>query len=432
MHHFAVNPKGELCCEGFPLREIARRMGTPVYVYSRATLEHHFRVFDESFASIPHIICYSMKANSNSSVIRTFTGLGGGADIVSGGELARALAAGAPAGKIVYSGVGKQVWEIEEALRRGILMFNVESREELEKIDAVAGRMRLRAPISIRVNPDVDPKTHPYISTGLKRNKFGIHIRQALKDYEWAARRRNIEIVGVDCHIGSQLTDISPFLDAAGRVRRLVDQLQAKGMPVRFIDIGGGLGIKYNDELPPHPKEYARAIVNAFRGLDVTLVLEPGRVLVGNAGVLVTEVLYTKQIPSPSGRGKHHFFIVDAAMNDLARPSLYGSYHAIQPVGKAPKGRVTADVVGPICESGDFIAKDRALPPYKAGDLLAVMSAGAYGFSMSSNYNSRPRAAEVMVSGDRCEVVRERETIRDVTRGERTASFLSGKRAKGE
>ncbi len=428
MHHFAVNRQGQLCCEDFPLREIARRTGTPVYVYSHATLAHHFKVFDDAFAAIPHIVCYSMKANSNGSVIRTFTNLGGGVDIVSGGELARALSAGAKPKKIVYSGVGKKVWEIEEALRRGILMFNVESREELETIDAVAGRMRKRAPVSIRVNPDVDPKTHPYISTGLKKNKFGIHIRQAMKDYEWAARRRHIEVVGVDCHIGSQLTDLSPFLDAAGRVRRLVDQLLAKGMPIRLVDVGGGLGIRYNDELPPHPKEYANAVVNAFRGLDVTLVLEPGRVLVGNAGVLVTEVLYTKPIPSPDGKGRKYFFIVDAAMNDLARPSLYGSYHAILPVGKCPRGRVTADVVGPICESGDFLAKDRTLPPYKAGDLLAVMSAGAYGFSMSSNYNSRPRAAEVMVSGDRCEVVRERETARDVSRGERTASFLAAKR----
>jgi len=426
MHHFSANRQGQLCCEEYPLREIARRTGTPVYVYSLATLEHHFRVFDEAFSAIPHIVCFSMKANSNGSVVRTFTRLGGGVDIVSGGELARALAAGAPPKKIVYSGVGKQAREIEEALRRGILMFNVESREELERIDAIAGRMRRRAPISIRVNPDVDPKTHPYISTGLKRNKFGIRIKQAVQDYEWAAKRRNIEVVGVDCHIGSQLTDLSPFLDAAGRVRRLVDRLLAKGMPIRYVDVGGGLGIRYNDELPPQPKEYAHAIVNAFRGLDITLVLEPGRVLVGNAGVLVTEVLYTKKVPAASGRGQHSFFIVDAAMNDLARPSLYGSYHAILPVGKAPAGRVTADVVGPICESGDFLAKDRTLPPFKSGDLLAVMSAGAYGFSMSSNYNSRPRAAEVMVSGDRCEVVRERETLRDVVVGERTALFLKG------
>jgi len=388
-------------------------------------------VFDAAFAPVPHVICYSMKANSNGSVIRTFTNLGSGVDIVSGGELARALAAGAPPGKIVYSGVGKKVWEIEEALRRGILMFNVESREELEAIDAVAGRMRKRAPISIRVNPDVDPKTHPYISTGLKKNKFGIHIAQAVKDYEWAARRKHIEVVGVDCHIGSQLTDVAPFVDAAERVRSLVDRLLDMGLRIRLVDIGGGLGIRYNDELPPHPKQYADAVVKAFRGLPVTLVLEPGRVLVGNAGVLVTEVLYTKPIPAPDGKGRKYFFIVDAAMNDLARPSLYGSYHAILPVGKAPRGKVTADVVGPICESGDFLARDRAMPPYAAGDLLAVMSAGAYGFSMSSNYNTRPRAAEVMVSGSRFEIVRERETVRDVFRDERTASFLmQGRRRK--
>jgi len=429
MHHFAVNRQGELCCEKVPLRAIARRVGTPVFVYSRATLERHFRVFDEAFAEIPHVVCYSMKANSNASVIRTFANLGGGADIVSGGELARALAAGVPPGRIVYSGVGKKVWEIEEALRRRILMFNVESRAELETIDAVARRLRKRAPVSIRVNPDVDPRTHPYISTGLKKNKFGIHVKQAVTDYEWAGSRRNIEVVGVDCHIGSQLTELAPFIDAAGRVRRLVDTLVAKGMPIRYVDIGGGLGIRYRDEMPPDPKEYADAIVEAFRGLGITLVLEPGRVLVGNAGVLVTEVLYTKPIPSPKGKGTKHFFIVDAAMNDLARPSLYGSYHAILPVGKRPRGQVIADVVGPICESGDFLARDRSLPLYRSGDLLAVMSAGAYGYSMSSNYNSRPRAAEVMVSEARYEVVRERETARDVTRGERIAGFLRGKGA---
>lgn len=429
MHHFQAR-NGELHCEGVPLRRIARDVGTPVYVYSHATLSHHYRVFDEAFHGIPHIICYSMKANSNGSVIRTFTGMGSGVDIVSGGELARALAAGAPPGKIVYSGVGKRVDEIAEALRRGILMFNVESREELETIDAIAGRMRKRAPIAIRVNPDVDPKTHPYISTGLKKNKFGIRIAQALKDYEWAAGRRHVEVVGVDCHIGSQLTEIAPFVDAAGRVRRLVDRLVAGGMPIRYVDIGGGLGIRYNDEFPPHPREYADAVVEAFRGLPVTLVLEPGRVLVGNAGILLTRMLYTKPIPSPAGKGTKHFFIVDAAMNDLARPSLYGSYHEILPVEKARRGSVTADVVGPICESGDFLAKDRPMPPCRSGDLLAVMSAGAYGFSMSSNYNTRPRAAEVMVSGNRYEIVRSRETVRELVRGERTASFLSGRRGR--
>lgn len=426
MHHFEAK-RGELHCEGVPLRRIAEAAGTPTYVYSHATLSHHYRVFDEAFAGIPHIICYSMKANSNGSVIRTFTNLGSGVDIVSAGELSRALAAGAPPSKIVYSGVGKQVFEIEEALRSGILMFNVESREELETIDAVAGRMRKRAPIALRVNPDVDPKTHPYISTGLKKNKFGIHIGQAIRDYEWAARRRNIEVVGVDCHIGSQLTEISPFVDAAARIRLLVEKLLRKGMPIRLVDIGGGLGITYNNELPPHPKQYADAVVSAFSGLSVTLVLEPGRVLVGNAGVLLARVLYTKGAAALKENGKKHFFIVDAAMNDLARPSLYGSYHAVVPVGRAPRKRTVADVVGPICESGDFLAKDRRLPLYRSGDLLAIMSAGAYGFSMSSNYNSRPRAAEVMVSGTRFEVVREREAAKDLSKGERTASFLAGR-----
>jgi len=425
MHHFAMK-RGEMVCEGVPLGRIADAVGTPVYVYSHATLSHHYGVFDRVFSGIPHIICYSMKANPNGSVIRTFTNLGSGVDIVSGGELSRALAAGTPPSKIVYSGVGKMEWEIEEALRRGILMFNVESRQELETIDAIARKMRKRAPIALRVNPDVDPKTHPYISTGLKKNKFGIHIDQAIRDYEWAARRRHIEVVGVDCHIGSQLTEISPFVDAAGRVRALVDRLIRKGLDIRFVDIGGGLGITYEDEIPPDPRQYADAIAGAFRGLPVTIILEPGRVLVGNAGVLLTRMLYTK--PSQEGVGKRkkkQFFIVDAAMNDLARPSLYGSYHAIVPVTKRTRRKVLADVVGPICESGDFLARDRELPAFAAGDLVAVMSAGAYGFSMSSTYNSRPRAAEVMVSGSRFEVVREREPQRDLTRGERTASFLS-------
>lgn len=423
MHHFK-NRRGEMVCEGVPLRRIAEAVGTPVYVYSHATLSHHYKVFDDAFSGIPHVVCYSMKANSNGSVIRTFTSLGSGVDVVSGGELARALAAGAPPSKIVYSGVGKQVREIEEAIRRGILMFNVESREELETIDAVAGRMRKRAPIALRVNPDVDPKTHPYISTGLKQNKFGIPIGQALKDYEWAGTRKHIEVVGIDCHIGSQLTEIAPFVDAAARIRILVERLLRKGLPIRLVDIGGGLGIPYDEELPPQPKQYADAILRAFSGLDVTLVLEPGRVLVGNAGVLLTRLLYTKESPPPKGEEKKRFFIVDAAMNDLARPSLYGSFHAIAPVGRTAGGKVTADVVGPICESGDFLAKDRRMPAVRPGDLLAVMSAGAYGFSMSSNYNSRPRAAEVMVSGGRFEVVRERESIRDLVGGERIASFL--------
>ena len=430
MHHF-VRKRGEMLCETVPLRRIADAVGTPVYVYSHATLSHHYTVFDGAFAGIPHIICYSMKANPNGSIIRTFTNLGSGVDIVSGGELSRALAAGAPPSKIVYSGVGKMEWEIVEALRHGILMFNVESRQELEKIDDIARRMRKKAPISLRVNPDVDPKTHPYISTGLKKNKFGIHIGQAVRDYEWAARRRHIEVIGVDCHIGSQLTEISPFLDAAGRVRALVDRLMRKGIDIRFVDIGGGLGITYQDEIAPDPRQYADAIAGAFRGLPVTITLEPGRVLVGNAGVLLTRMLYSKPSQEAAGKGKgKQFFIVDAAMNDLARPALYGSYHAIEPVAASPGRKVVADVVGPICESGDFLAKDRELPAFGAGDLVAVMSAGAYGFSMSSTYNSRPRPAEVMVSGSRFEVVRERESIRDLSRSERTASFLIRRKGK--
>ncbi len=429
MHHF-VRKRGEMVCEGVPLRRIADAVGTPVYVYSHATLSHHYTVFDRAFAGIPHIICYSMKANPNGSVIQTFTNLGSGVDIVSGGELIRAIAAGAPPSKIVYSGVGKMEWEIVEALRQGVLMFNVESRQELETIDDIARRMRKKAPVSLRVNPDVDPKTHPYISTGLKKNKFGIHIGQAMRDYEWAAGRRHIEVVGVDCHIGSQLTEISPFLDAAGRVRALVDRLMRKGLDIRYVDIGGGLGITYQDEIPPDPRQYADAIVGAFRGLPVTIILEPGRVLVGNAGILLTRMLYTKPSQETGGKGKKkQFFIVDAAMNDLARPALYGSFHAIEPVTARPGRKVVADVVGPICESGDFLARDRVLPAFAAGDLVAVMSAGAYGFSMSSTYNSRPRSAEVMVSGSRFEVVRERESIRDLTRPERTASFLT--RRKG-
>jgi diaminopimelate decarboxylase len=431
MHHFA-RKRGELFCEDVPLRRIAARVGTPVYVYSHATLSHHYRVFDNAFSGIPHIICYSMKANPNGSIIRTFSNLGSGVDIVSGGELSRAIAAGASPSKIVYSGVGKMAWEIEEALRQGILMFNVESRQELETIDDIARRMRKKAPISLRVNPDVDPKTHPYISTGLKENKFGIHMDQAMRDYEWASGRRHIEVVGVDCHIGSQLTEISPFADAAEKIRSLVDRLLRTGLDIRFVDIGGGLGITYEDEIPPDPQQYADAIVGAFRDLPVTIILEPGRVLVGNAGILLTRMLYTKPSQEAGGTGgKKQFFIVDAAMNDLGRPSLYGSYHSIAPVARRPRRKVIADVVGPICESGDFLARDRVLPSFAPGDLVAVMSAGAYGFSMSSTYNSRPRAAEVMVRGARFEVVRERESIRDLTRGERTASYLTRRRGKG-
>jgi diaminopimelate decarboxylase len=417
MHHF-VSKNGEMHCEGVPLRRIARQAGTPVYVYSHATLSSHYKVFDQAFAGIPHVICYSMKANPNGSVIRAFTNLGSGVDIVSVGELARALAAGAPPEKIVYSGVGKMVPEIEEALRRGILMFNVESREELETIDAVAGRMRKRAPISIRVNPDVDPKTHPYISTGLKKNKFGINLQKSLDDYRLANTLPNVKVIGVSCHIGSQLTEVRPFVEAVQRIKELVLKLRAEGMNIQYMDIGGGLGITYNQEEPPHPRDYAQALMKELKEVDCTLILEPGRVIVGNAGILVTKVLYTKE-----GYEKN-FIVVDGAMNDLIRPSLYGSYQRIQPIQRSDRPEWTADVVGPICESSDFLAKDRKLPRTEQGDLLAVMSAGAYGFSMSSNYNSRPRVAEVLVAKDKFHVIRQREDYDDLIRGEVIPDFL--------
>ncbi|RMG60675.1 MAG: diaminopimelate decarboxylase [Deltaproteobacteria bacterium] len=417
MHYFEYR-KRKLYCEDVPVEEIIREVGTPVYIYSARTLARHFRVFDASFGDISHLVCYSVKANSNISIIKLFANLGSGVDIVSGGELYRALKAGVSPRKIVYSGVGKKDWEITLALEKGILMFNVESAEELENINKIAGRMKVKAPVSIRVNPDVDPKTHPYISTGMRENKFGIDIRESLALYKKAVSMRNVEVVGIDCHIGSQLTDVKPFVDAVKIVVDFVKTLRERGITVRYVDIGGGLGITYRDETPPHPEEYASAIGSLIKEMDLTLVLEPGRVLTGNAGILVTEVLYTKRT------GEKTFYIVDAAMNDLARPSLYGSYHEIVPVRKKDGKTTVADVVGPICESGDFLAKSRELPLVKRGDFLAVMSAGAYGFSMSSNYNSRPRAAEVLVNGDSYEVIRERESLRDLLRGEKIASFL--------
>ncbi len=417
MHYFEYR-KRKLYCEDVPVEDIVREVGTPVYIYSGKTLTRHYEVFDGSFADIPHLVCYSVKANSNISIIKLFSSLGSGVDIVSGGELQRSLKAGVSPRKIVYSGVGKKDWEIALALEKGILMFNVESWEELENINRIAGRMKLKAPVSIRVNPDVDPRTHPYISTGMKENKFGIDIRESIQLYKKASRMKNVELVGVDCHIGSQLTDVKPFVDAVTIVVDFVRKLRSEGITLKYVDIGGGLGITYKDERPPHPVEYASAIGSIIKDMDLTLILEPGRVLTGNAGILVTEVLYTKQTADKT------FFIVDAAMNDLQRPSLYGSYHEIVPVRRKDGRTTVADVVGPICESGDFLAKNRELPVVKRGDLLAVFSAGAYGFSMSSNYNSRPRAAEVLVMGDVFEVIRKRESISDLIKGERIASFL--------
>ncbi|NLI81507.1 MAG: diaminopimelate decarboxylase [Deltaproteobacteria bacterium] len=418
MHHFHYRDN-ELFCEDVPLSQLADEFGTPCYVYSHATLHHHFTVFEQAFDDVPHITCFSVKSNSNLAILRLFASLGGGVDIVSGGELYRARRAGVPPRKIVYSGVGKTKEEIEFALREGILMFNIESTQELEAINSSAAGMGIRASIALRVNPDVDPKTHPYISTGLKKNKFGIDIESAVKAYERAKNLDHIEILGLDCHIGSQLTEISPFVDALKRLRLLIERLSGIGVNIRFLDLGGGLGIVYDQETPPHPHEYASAIKEELSGLSCTLIFEPGRVIVGNAGILMGKVLYTKRTLSKN------FVILDAAMNDLVRPSLYGSYHHIQPVFRREREMEMVDIVGPICESGDFLARDRSLPMMQPGDLVAVMSAGAYGFSMSSNYNTRPRCPEILVRGSEAHVIRRRETWEDLVSLESIPVFLT-------
>ncbi len=417
MHDFHYMD-GRLWCESVPVSAIAEAVGTPFYLYSYRTLKNHFRVFDDAFAEIPHIICFAVKSNSNIAILRIFASEGGGVDIVSGGELFRALRAGVDPARIVYSGVGKRTDEIEYALKSGILMFNVESSQELQEIHACAKRLSLKAGIALRVNPDVDPQTHPYISTGLKENKFGIDIERSLAEYRQAKEMPWLEIRGVSCHIGSQVTKISPFVDALERLKKLLRLLREEGMDIRYLDLGGGLGITYNEEQPPHPAEYARAVMASAKDLACTFIFEPGRVIVGNAGILVTKVLYTK-----SNQGKK-FIVVDAGMNDLIRPSLYHSYHQIQPVVQRGRATIQADVVGPICESGDYLARERSLPAFERGEFMAVMSAGAYGFTMSSNYNSRPRAAEVLVRDDRYHVIRRRETDQDMIRGEEIPDFL--------
>lgn len=409
---------GELFAEGVPVRRIAREVGTPTYVYSLATLRRHYRVFDRAFMQLPHLICFSVKSNSNLAVLRVFSKEGGGFDIVSGGELYRVLKAGADPKKVVFSGVGKKREEIERALDAGILMFNVESEQELNLLNEIARGVGRKAPISLRVNPDVDPKTHPYISTGLKKSKFGIDIKRSVEEYKRALALSHIEVIGVDCHIGSQLTSILPFIDALSRVSVVVQNLREQGVRIRYLDLGGGLGIRYKDEEPPHPEEYASALTRALKGLDVTLILEPGRVITGNAGIFITQVLYLKETDEKM------FVIVDGAMNDLIRPALYGSYQAIQPVVVRQEERIVADVVGPICESGDFFAKDREIPRPRQGDYLAIMSAGAYGFTMASNYNSRPRAAEILVDERDYHVIRERETLEDLISGERIPPMM--------
>jgi diaminopimelate decarboxylase len=417
MHDFQY--QGEhLYCEEFPIQAMAKEVGTPFYLYSLHTLESHFKGFDSAFSKVEHLICFSAKANSNLAILRAFVRLGGGVDVVSGGELFRAMKAGAQPDKIVYSGVGKRPEEIEYALEFPILMFNVESSQELVAIDQIAGKMGTQAPISLRVNPDVDPHTHPYVSTGLKKNKFGINIQKSIAEYELANTLPNVKVIGVSCHIGSQLTDMGPFVEAGQRIKELVQKLREKGIHIQYMDLGGGLGITYHQEEPPHPQEYAQSLLSELSGIDCTLILEPGRVIAGNAGILVTRVLYTKE------GSEKNFIIVDAAMNDLIRPSLYGSYQRVQPVHRSDRPEWTADVVGPICESSDFLAKDRKLPKTEQGDLLAVMSAGAYGFSMSSNYNSRPRVAEVLVAKDKFFVIRQREDYDDLIRGEIIPDFL--------
>lgn len=387
------------------LSDIARQYGTPAYVYSETVLTESFEAYHAAFSALKPLICYAIKANSNLSILRHFARLGSGFDIVSGGELARVLAAGAQANKIVFSGVGKSEQEMEDALNAGILCFNVESVNELVRLNSVAARLGLVAPISLRVNPDVDAQTHPYISTGLKDNKFGIAFDAAFKTYQQAAKLSHLRIIGIDCHIGSQLTDSAPLIDALDRLLMLVDQLAAAGIQLHHLDIGGGLGICYNDETPPDLDQFAAALAQRLQGRSLQLVMEPGRSLVGNAGVLLTRIEYLKL-------GEHkNFAVVDAAMNDLMRPSLYSAYHTILPViRRQDVAPLSMDVVGPICESSDFLGKERSLSVIE-GDLLAVMSCGAYGSTMASNYNTRTRAAEILVSGKLSRLIRKRETL---------------------
>lgn len=404
---------GQLYAEDVPLASIATRCGTPTYVYSRATVERHWRAFDNALGKRAHLICYAVKANSNLGLLNVLARLGSGFDIVSVGELERVLKAGGEPNKMVFSGVGKTVAEMRRALEIGIRCFNVESAAELDRLNSVAGDLGVCAPVSLRVNPDVDAGTHPYISTGLKENKFGIDIKIAEQVYARAAELPHLDVVGIDCHIGSQLTQVTPFVDALARVLSLIDRLVARGIRIKHLDLGGGLGIRYRDEQPPEPAEYVAPLLAALGDNPIEILLEPGRAIVGNAGVLLTRVEYLKHTDHKD------FAIIDAAMNDLLRPALYGAWQAILPVeprmDKTPR---VYDIVGPVCETGDFLGKDRELA-LEPGDLLAVRSAGAYGFSMSSNYNSRPRAAEVMVDGAEMHIVRDRETLEELWHGER-------------
>ena len=404
---------GRLFAEDVAVADIAAQYGTPCYIYSRATLERHWHAFDNALKGRDHLICYAVKANSNLAILNLFARLGSGFDIVSVGERERGIAAGGDPKKVVFSGVGKRADEMRRALQVGIYCFNVESAAELETLNGVATELGVQAPVSLRVNPDVDAKTHPYISTGLKDNKFGIAIEQAPAIYARARELSNIEIQGVDCHIGSQLTETAPFLDALDRVLALIDQLAEQGIAIHHLDLGGGLGIQYNDETPPLPDEYARAVSERLGDRNLQILIEPGRAIAGNAGILVTKVEYLKL------SDHKNFAIIDAAMNDLIRPTLYSAWQAIIPVEQRDCTTRRYDLVGPICETGDFLGKDRELA-IEQGDLLAVRSSGAYGFTMSSNYNTRPRAAEIMVDGNQLHVIRERETIPELFAGEHT------------
>lgn len=417
MHEFSYRG-GRLCAESVPLEDLARRFGTPLYVYSHATLTGHFERLDRAFAGVPHLICYSVKSCANLAVLKTLANAGAGFDIVSGGELRRALATGVGPEKIVFAGVGKTEEEIAAALRRRILFLTVESLAELETIERVAARLRLVARIAFRVTPDVDPHTHQYITTGKAENKFGLDLARAREAYRKAMRLRHVRPTALQMHIGSQIVETGPYVEALRKVLPLARVLLRDGVPLERLDIGGGLGIIYRDETPATADRFAAAVLPELEGLGLKLVLEPGRFIAGNSGVLLTRVLYRKK------GGARDFVIVDAAMNDLIRPSLYGAYHEILPLRKGKGRTITADVVGPVCESGDFLAKDRRMREPRPGDLLAVMGAGAYGFAMSSNYNSRRRAAEVLARGARAWLVRKRERYEDLVRGERIPAFL--------
>ena len=411
MDHFSYQ-HGQLHAESVALADIAASTGTPAYIYSRATLTRHYQAFENALDGIPHLICYAVKANSNLAVLNVLARLGAGFDIVSGGELERVLRAGGDPEKVVFSGVGKSTAEIRAGLRAGIKCFNVESAEELERISAIAGKLNLRAPVSLRVNPDVDPKTHPYISTGLKENKFGIPVDEAYALYTKAHDEYPmLDLVGIDCHIGSQLTEISPLIEALDRVLDIVEKLTAAGVQLKHLDIGGGLGISYHNETPPLPEEYVLALRQRLEQRNMTglaLILEPGRAIAGNAGILLTRVEYLKRTPG------HNFAVVDAAMNDLMRPALYDAWQEVVPVlPRSSDSNKVWDVVGPVCETGDTLAKQRELS-LQEGDLLAIRSSGAYGFSMSSNYNTRPRPPEVMVDGEEMHIIRRRENMDDL------------------